>query len=329
MSIFISIIIPVYNVEKYLEQCIDSVLNHSFNNFEVILINDGSTDSSGVICDQYAGKDARVKVFHKTNEGVSSARNLGIENAKGDYIWFIDGDDKIAENALQILKENIKPNLDVLSFNFTYFNLQENQKQANPKKEVLGIVNGGIFLKGDFRFSACTFIYRRKIVLENTICFIPQITHFEDNLFNIEVFNQAESVIQIKEYLYLYRQNRENSAMNNSNYKVYCEAIIKILRHLKKVKINVISAERFELIKLNFWSSFIFYFYNSSSYNHEEILILSKKFYGSCGKIKFNRSLKAFQCQDLLFYTLFTKKTLLILQRADYKFVRKTLNKIF
>ena len=91
----ISIIIPIYNVEQYLPQCLDSIINQTYKNLEIILINDGSTDNSGKICDNYAKVDNRIHVFHKKNEGVSSARNLGLEKCTGDFIGFVDPDDFI------------------------------------------------------------------------------------------------------------------------------------------------------------------------------------------------------------------------------------------
>ena len=93
----ISIIVPVYNTEKYLRCCIDSILVQTFADFELLLINDGSTDSSGTICEEYALEDRRVRVFHKENGGVSSARNVGLDNARGEWITFVDSDDYIEE----------------------------------------------------------------------------------------------------------------------------------------------------------------------------------------------------------------------------------------
>lgn len=92
----ISVIVPVYNVEKYLSRCIDSIISQTFSDFELILVDDGSTDSSGKICDEYGKKDGRVKVIHKKNGGQSSARNAGIENSTGEYISFVDSDDWIS-----------------------------------------------------------------------------------------------------------------------------------------------------------------------------------------------------------------------------------------
>lgn len=103
----VTIIVPVYNVEKYLKKCVDSILNQTYKNIEVILIDDGSSasDKSPIICDEYAKKDKRIKVIHKINGGLSSARNAGLDIAKGDYIYFVDSDDWIDKDTI---KDNIK-----------------------------------------------------------------------------------------------------------------------------------------------------------------------------------------------------------------------------
>lgn len=109
----ISVIVPVYNVEKYLHRCIDSILAQTYSDFELLLIDDGSKDSSGEICDEYAAKDSRVRVFHKENGGVSSARNLGLENAKGEYVTFCDSDDYVGEDWLDSYREVMHENVDL------------------------------------------------------------------------------------------------------------------------------------------------------------------------------------------------------------------------
>ena len=103
MSIKVSIIVPVYNVENYLEQCLDSILNQSLKEIEVILVNDGSTDRSGAICDDYSKKDKRIKVFHTKNRGLSAARNKGLELASGEYIGFVDSDDYIRKDMAYVI----------------------------------------------------------------------------------------------------------------------------------------------------------------------------------------------------------------------------------
>ena len=109
----ISIIVPVYNAEQYLHRCIDSILTQSYTDFELLLVNDGSKDASGAICDEYATQDTRVRVFHKENGGVSSARNIGLDNAQGEYITFCDADDYVGEDWLAAYSEAIANNVDL------------------------------------------------------------------------------------------------------------------------------------------------------------------------------------------------------------------------
>ena len=126
----LSVIVPVYNVEKYIRQCIDSILTHSFTDFELLLIDDGSKDKSGEICDEYARKDSRVKAFHKENGGVSSARNMGLDNARGEWIWFVDSDDVINPNIdLSSVLTNISDE-DYVLFNGEEFSDGEDINQA-------------------------------------------------------------------------------------------------------------------------------------------------------------------------------------------------------
>lgn len=118
MSDLVSVIVPVYNVEKYLARCLDSIINQTYTNLEIILVDDGSKDSSGQICDEYAAKDQRIKVIHKQNGGLSSARNAGLDIASGSYIEFVDSDDWID-------KDTVKENLELIineNSNVVFFN---------------------------------------------------------------------------------------------------------------------------------------------------------------------------------------------------------------
>ena len=135
----ISIIVPVYNAEQYLRRCIDSILNQSFTDFELILIDDGSKDKSSDICDEYAAKDSRVRIFHKENGGVSSARNVGLDNSCGEWVAFVDADDEIEDGYLNIRKsfENSdviqKPYIIVNNNNETKINIQNSRLLKNKE----------------------------------------------------------------------------------------------------------------------------------------------------------------------------------------------------
>lgn len=144
----ISIIVPVYNTEKYLRRCIDSVLNGTYKDFELILVNDGSVDNSGKICNEYSLKDNRIKVVHLKNTGVSNARNVGLELAKGDYIGFLDSDDFIKENMYEfLLTELLDKNVDISGCFFNFLNLENRLvcKITEEEKQFAKVYNGKEF----------------------------------------------------------------------------------------------------------------------------------------------------------------------------------------
>lgn len=115
----ISIIIPVYNVERYLNKCLDSIINQTYKNLEIVLVDDGSTDRSGLICDDYAAKDNRVIVLHKENSGVSEARNIGLKHSTGEFIGFVDGDDYVDRQMYELLLERLESdNSDMAACNY-------------------------------------------------------------------------------------------------------------------------------------------------------------------------------------------------------------------
>ena len=138
----ISIIVPVYNVEKYLTRCIDSILNQTFTDFELILVDDGSTDKSGVICDKYSKIDSRIKVIHSKNEGAAQARNYGLDIAKGKFIGFVDSDDYINRDMYQILYENInKYNCDICVCGHQSFQDKVKVAFEDSKEEIIEFDN--------------------------------------------------------------------------------------------------------------------------------------------------------------------------------------------
>lgn len=209
---FLSVIIPVYNVEKYLKKCLDSIVNQSFKDLEVLLINDESTDDSGKLCDAYAAKHNNIQVIHQKNQGLSGARNTGILNAKGKYIWFIDSDDWIDENALEIIHTNLVNNdLEILSFSHINYFEEENKFSEIYNQQIIDTTDGNSFInKIDFFFpSACTLVYKKQFIVDNSLKFKLGIFH-EDDYFNLSCFGKVKKVMKIKNGLYFYRR-RSNS----------------------------------------------------------------------------------------------------------------------
>ena len=138
----ISVIVPVYNVEKYLDKCVESIVNQTYKNLEIILVDDGSTDSCPEICDEWAKKDNRIKVIHKPNGGLSSARNAGMDSMTGSYIQFVDSDDYIKSNMIEVMYGNIiKGDYDVCVCNYSFIDESDNVISATDfKKSILRVM---------------------------------------------------------------------------------------------------------------------------------------------------------------------------------------------
>jgi glycosyltransferase involved in cell wall biosynthesis len=212
MSPYFSIVLPIYNVEPYLDRCIQSVLSQSFTDYELILVDDGSTDGCPGICDAYGEKYAFIRVIHKENGGLSSARNAGTEAAKGEYIWWVDSDDWIEPDALQVLYEASKDqNADMVKFN--YFRVQspksEHKSNARPgvymMEDVEELRNLAMCSPGKFTLSAWSNIYSRKFLAENKLSFVSErIICSEDYLFNLQALLLAQKIVVITDALYSY-----------------------------------------------------------------------------------------------------------------------------
>lgn len=183
MPIF-SVIVPVYNVENQLEECIESILGQTFIDFELILVNDGSTDNSGMICDKYAQVDNRIVVIHKENGGVSSARNTGIDMAKGEYISFVDSDDYVEKNYLE---ELYNPDVDMVLCNIKFINIKYGNHYIlqNKNNNIFNIDSKVIEELINNRYISTVYSksYKKSIIDLNNIRFNTEISLGEDTMF--------------------------------------------------------------------------------------------------------------------------------------------------
>lgn len=203
-QIMISVIVPVYNSEKYLHKCIYSVLNQSYQDFELILVNDGSTDSSGMICDEYAEKDERLRVIHKKNGGVSSARNLGLINALGKWLLFVDSDDWIDLNALERLVELVNkfPESDLIR-SFHRRVLKEDDINNDIIRNEVQLYSRDRFLKTNLIGGFISSIFVKKdIVVNNDIKFQEDLIIKEDLLFTWQCLVNCDNVLVNYEQFY-------------------------------------------------------------------------------------------------------------------------------
>ena len=214
----ISVIVPVYKVEKYLPECIESVLAQTFTDFELILVDDGSPDNSGAICEAYAARDPRIRVFHKENGGVSSARNLGLDNAKGEWIAFVDSDDTIGPHYLEFFLKDSERDADLILCSYTMVDTAGNQKIPSAfQKTVIEITAYGakLALAGsgwNILQQVCVWgkLFRGKEIIKNRLRFDEKISLGEDQLFFTKFLMSARRIVAIEscEYFYLWESGR-------------------------------------------------------------------------------------------------------------------------
>lgn len=220
-----SIILPVYKVEQYIQSCVDSILNQTYSDFEVILVDDGSPDRSPEICDDYTKKDPRVKVIHKSNGGQADARNVGLEAAQGDYICYIDSDDYLADNGvLQMLAEKTESHPDIVHYKFKEWfesdgHIADCRFDYNVLTEgrTLAEIYCDLVDKDAYYNSAWSKIIRRELLIDNNIRFEKGIVG-EDNEWYYHVVMVAESLVLVDEPLYVYRR-RQGSTTTSTTRK--------------------------------------------------------------------------------------------------------------
>jgi len=282
----VSIIVPVFNVEKYLKYCIESLIQQTYQNIEIILVNDGSTDNSGQICDVYATKDNRIKVLHKENGGQSDARNSGIRIAQGDYVGFVDADDFAEVTMFEKLYSSAILNdceISVCDY-YRYFS-EENYNECNQitkqgvykgKDEILLRFIGNKLADYEKSFQLASVwrcLYSRKLIAN--IEFSP-IRNIEDRLFNIEVFIKANNIFYLTEALYYYNFNP------NSITKSYDKDMARNLIYSDRKVISLLKNKSFNYNEELFTSRLVHYI---SIIRNEAMFESNKSIYKSINTI--------------------------------------------
>lgn len=223
-EINLTIAVAIYNIEKYLPKCLESLLTQSIKeNYEILLINDGSTDNSLKICEEFLIKGLKAEILTKKNEGLSSVRNLAINEAKGKYIFFIDGDDWIEKNTIETIFNNIKE-FDMLVFGFHWIFSKIIEEDFRFKKDEILIENieNEIF-KNNINTAVWNKVFKKEIVLKNNLKF-PELKGAEDYLFIYEYLLKCERIKKISIPLYNYNQ-RENSLSNEKKEYFYINTL--------------------------------------------------------------------------------------------------------
>ena len=208
----ISIIVPVYNVEKYLSKCLDSIINQTYKNIEIILIDDGSTDNSGAICDEYKLKDNRIKVIHQNNKGVSFARRVGYISSNGEIISFIDGDDYISKRMIEIMhKVMCNKNVDIVMCKDVSVNVTNGKQSIRKWPQKNSILNRTEALKyiaeDKLKSFFCNKIFKKNIIKKSDFLLDKR---FEDFLCMPQIFNRISKVAIIIDPLYFYVRHEES-----------------------------------------------------------------------------------------------------------------------
>ncbi len=239
----VSIIVPIYNSEQFLFQCISSILNQSFSDFELILVDDGSKDNSSRICDEFADKDPRIFVLHKSNEGVSAARNSGLDSAQGDWVLFIDSDDELLPGGLQVLVDLISDDADMVLAGYEQYDengvllyaIKDRIETRFSRKESLATL---------YEFHGCYYgylgyiwnrMFRNFIIKQKELRFDTEITIKEDTLFAAQYICNSNGITVFSTTPVYHYNRRKGSAMGkasrngfNYNYVSSFVALIKM-----------------------------------------------------------------------------------------------------
>ncbi|MBB5333544.1 glycosyltransferase family 2 protein [Chryseobacterium koreense] len=335
-----SVIVPVYNVEQYLQQCIDSIVNQTFSDLEILLVDDGSTDGSLSICEGYAARDSRIRVIHQQNGGVSSARNTGIKQATGDYITFVDADDWLDKDMyLQMQKAvNIHPGVEVVMCDF--INVQNNIEVKVSshlpeglyfKNDIIQDIYPTLLVTEDFGrlpiVSACTCLFNRTFLLNERIRFDVSLRYSEDYLFMAEVMVNANSFFYHKEnFLYFYRQYEESRSKKYQNG--WWQSLLLLNSKLKSLLADSAEFDFTRQLKLQLIHSSLFLssaiFENENLSYKKKIVLLKQLFNDEALTTAFNNLV--FDQQS------FTLKIVLFLMKnrvaVSYLLYRKMISKI-
>lgn len=262
----ISFIVPVYNVELYLRKCIDSILSQSYQEIEIILVDDGSTDNSSEICDEYLSIDSRITVIHKPNGGLSDARNRGVDVAMGDYVMFVDSDDFLAnESVVEMLIKELDTSespYDFVNFNCVYYYQKSNVYKPWPlypasvinsmdkNETVVNLISLGLF-----PMSACLKIIRKDFLVENHIRFQKGITS-EDIPWFLNIILASKKYKFINGYYYIYRKQVAGTISSSFSSKKYSDLFLIVQNEL-----NVLQSKNIDPLFREAILSFLAYEY--------------------------------------------------------------------
>lgn len=257
MNPTVSIIVPVYNTEKYLHRCVDSILNQEFNDFELLLMDDGSTDSSGAICDEYAKKDSRIRVFHKENTGVSDTRNLALDNARGIYLQFLDSDDWITPDATRLFVRTAQENNCDLVISDFYRVVGERLSRKGDIEDdrVMNLEQFASHMMenpADFYYGVLwNKLYRRDIVETWHLRMASDISWCEDFMFNLEYIRHAGRFCALQAPLYYYVKTKGSLISQSTNFSNVIKMKLMVFEYYDNFYKHILNEEDYEKNRLS------------------------------------------------------------------------------
>lgn len=247
----ISVIVPVYNAEKYLRECLDSIVNQTYKNIEIILVDDGSTDGSGAICDEYADKDSRIRVIHSVNKGVTAARTNAFKHSTGEYITFVDADDFLDCNMLKIMSEKItENNTDLLACQYINYNNETQSVEESlirppigvyDKQDIVDLLKNGFLYNEKIGMAVMSPFLWTKLIkrefVQGALNVEKGLTYNEDQVGVFSLLLGINSMTIIPDYLYYYRHHSvQATAVYNSNLWERIAASMQRFKDLDKDK---------------------------------------------------------------------------------------------
>lgn len=277
----ISIVVPVYKVENYLSHCIESLINQTYRNIEVILIDDGSPDRCSEMCDSYSKKDPRVKALHKRNGGLSDARNVGLLKATGEFVLFVDSDDYIALDTCEELLKGIKQDADIVVGGANRIEDNQITQMKRKEKQANCIMDSREFLKCELRNRTMYMpvwmnLYRRNFLLENRL-FFEQGLFQEDELWTPQVFLKAGLVVDSQCCFYFY-MIRDGSITNGGNKLKNAEDSMNICKTLEKIYREIEDKELRLLLNDKLVNEFLNSFQTADLHKKEYSHLVDKQF---------------------------------------------------
>ena len=238
----ISIIIPVYNIRKYIDSCLSSIINQTYTNIEILLIDDGSTDGSSQLCDEWSMRDTRIHCYHQQNLGVSVARNIGLKHCTGQYIMFVDGDDEIAPNMCEkLLKALIDTDADVSYCGF-YNIFSDKQKKNIPPYKVMNNLESLNALLTDVGFFSAVWnkMFRRSAIFrgEDFIGFSADVAVSEDALWLTEILNSVRKVVSVPDALYYWKRRGDSATFGGRSVQLTPRYLTTLDAHKKMLELT-------------------------------------------------------------------------------------------